>query len=276
MKHKKQIFIFVIAAAVLTLAACSSTYTDNNTDNINNPGAIITGPIDGEEKAAEGGTEEQSLPEPEDNTAVYIKATVSGVNVRSGPASSYSSLGSLDMGDMVMYLGDEGNWRKTYYRGKTAYVSALYTTLYEMEKASDIIERVIEEGARLLGTPYVYGAVRLHNGKGKLNSGFDINKFDCSSYTQYMYYYGAGVNLDLTTRTQIKQGEYVARNDIQRGDLMFFTNSSRKNLSGIERVGHVALYLGDNYILHTASDYAVIEKISSTRWGYYIETRRFV
>ena len=276
MKHKKLIFIFVIAAAVLTLAACSSTYTDNNTDNINNPGAIITGPIDEEEKAAEGGTEEQSLPEPEDNTAVYIKATVSGVNVRSGPASSYSSLGSLDMGDMVMYLGDEGNWRKTYYRGKTAYVSALYTTLYEMEKASDIIERVIEEGARLLGTPYVYGAVRLHNGKGKLNSGFDINKFDCSSYTQYMYYYGAGVNLDLTTRTQIKQGEYVARNDIQRGDLMFFTNSSRKNLSGIERVGHVALYLGDNYILHTASDYAVIEKISSTRWGYYIETRRFV
>ena len=84
------------------------------------------------------------------------------------------------------------------------------------------------------------------------------------------------MNLDLTTRTQIKQGEYVARNDIQRGDLMFFTNSSRKNLSGIERVGHVALYLGDNYILHTASDYAVIEKISSTRWGYYIETRRFV
>ena len=56
-----------------------------------------------------------------------------------------------------MYLGDEGNWRKTYYRGKTAYVSALYTTLYEMEKASDIIERVIEEGARLLGTPMFTG-----------------------------------------------------------------------------------------------------------------------
>ena len=43
---------------------------------------------------------------------------------------------------------------------------------------------------------------------------------------------------------------------------------------GVERIGHVALYLGDNYILHTASDYAVIEQISSTRWGYYIEARR--
>ena len=64
MKHKKLIFIFVIAAAVLTLAACSSTYTDNNTDNINNPGAIITGPIDGEEKAAEGGRRSRAFPNP--------------------------------------------------------------------------------------------------------------------------------------------------------------------------------------------------------------------
>ena len=54
---------------------------------------------------------------------------------------------------------------------------------------------------------------------------------------------------------------------------MFFTNASRKNNTGIERVGHVAIYLGGNYILHTASDHAVIEPISATRWSYYITTR---
>ena len=187
MKHKKLIFIFVIAAAVLTLAACSSTYTDNNTDNINNPGAIITGPVDGEEKAAEGGTEEQSLPEPEDNTAVYIKATVSGVNVRSGPASSYSSWLSRH-GGYGSVSGRRGKLEKDLLQRQNGLCFALYTT-YEMEKASDIIERVIGR-SKVAGHPYVYGAVRLHNGKGKLNSGFDINKFDCSSYTQYMYYYG--------------------------------------------------------------------------------------
>ena len=57
---------------------------------------------------------------------------------------------------------------------------------------------------------------------------------------------------------------------------MFFTNASRKNNTGVERIGHVAMYLGDNYILHTASDYAKIEKISSARWGYYIQSQRML
>ena len=91
---------------------------------------------------------------------------------------------------------------------------------------------------------------------------------------QYIFYYGAGVNLNMTTRTQVTQGTYVKRADLQRGDLMFFTNSTRYNKTGVERIGHVALYLGNNYILHTASDYAVIEQISTQRWNYYIETRR--
>ena len=103
---------------------------------------------------------------------------------------------------------------------------------------------------------------------------FDASKYDCSSLMQYIYYYGAGVILDVTTRTQVVQGKHVAKKDLKRGDLMFFTNSTRYNKTGVERIGHVALYLGDNYILHTATDHAVIEPISSQRWNYYIESRR--
>ena len=82
--------------------------------------------------------------------------------------------------------------------------------------------------------------------------------------------------LDVTTRTQVVQGKFVARANLQRGDCIYFTNETRAHLTGINRVGHVAVYLGDNYILHTASDYARIEKISAARWKYYIETRRFI
>jgi cell wall-associated NlpC family hydrolase len=82
--------------------------------------------------------------------------------------------------------------------------------------------------------------------------------------------------LNTTTRTQIKQGKYVHPNDLQAGDCIFFTNEQRQYKTGIERVGHVAIYLGNNYILHTASDYACIEQISQKRWGFYIEARRFV
>ena len=49
---------------------------------------------------------------------------------------------------------------------------------------------------------------------------------------------------------------------------------SRKDKVGVERVGHVALYLGDNWILHTASDYAKIEQISAKRWSYFIQGQR--
>ena len=57
---------------------------------------------------------------------------------------------------------------------------------------------------------------------------------------------------------------------------MFFTNASRYNKTGNERIGHVGIYFGNNYILHTASDHAVIEPISAQRWNYTITARRVV
>jgi Cell wall-associated hydrolases (invasion-associated proteins) len=91
---------------------------------------------------------------------------------------------------------------------------------------------------------------------------------------QYIFKKGANVNLDTTSRSQSVQGKAVSKSNWKRGDLMFFTNESRKNNVGVDRIGHVALYLGDNHILHTASDYAVIEEISAKRWSYFISARR--
>ncbi len=113
-------------------------------------------------------------------------------------------------------------------------------------------------------------------GNGKLNTNFVPGQFDCSALMQYIFFKGANVLMDLNTRTQVVQGEKVEEGQLRRGDVMFFTNDSRYNNTGIERVGHVALYLGDNYILHTASDYAVIEEISAKRWSYFIVAKRFI
>ncbi|MGN0805404.1 MAG: C40 family peptidase [Candidatus Coproplasma sp.] len=146
-----------------------------------------------------------------------------------------------------------------------------------MEASSDsLIEAVILEGGKCLGVPYVYGATRYLDENGKRISSFNSMQFDCSSLMQYIFKLGAGVNLKLNTRTQIYQGTTVKKSEIQRGDLLFFTNDARKNNVGIERVGHVALYLGDNYILHTSSDYARIEQISTKRWSYYIQAQRIL
>ena len=127
-----------------------------------------------------------------------------------------------------------------------------------------------------MGVKYVYGATRYHNGKGVYLSGFSTQAFDCSSLMQYIFKVAADVNLQMTTRTQVVQGVTVKKSGLKRGDLMFFTNAQRKNNTGVERIGHVAMYLGENYILHTASDFAKIEQISSTRWGYFIQAQRML
>ncbi len=220
----------------------------------------------------------EDLPEneqPQINYVTYIKMTADGVNIRSGAGANYKSLGYAEKNTLYSVSDTVGNWYKTYYKGMEAYIYKDFCLLVEFEAASDKVEKVIEEGTKHMGVKYVYGATRYHNGKGVLLSGFSAQAFDCSSLMQYMFKKGADVNLQVTTRTQVVQGKTVT-DGLRRGDLMFFTNASRKNNTGVERIGHVALYLGNNYILHTASDYAKIEQISSTRWSYYIQSQRMI
>lgn len=219
----------------------------------------------------------ETTPAPKAKTVTYITATSSNVNLRSGAGTNYSVRGTAEKSTLYALDGESGGWYKTGYKNGAAYASKTYCTCVEMSSSEDErIEKVIAEGAKLLGTAYVYGAVRLHDGGGNMLKNFTTDKFDCSSLMQYIFYKGAGKLLNVNTRTQISQGKTVKRADLKRGDLMFFTNASRKNLTGIERVGHVALYLGGNWILHTASDYAKIEQISSTRWGYFIQGQRLL
>ena len=229
-----------------------------------------------EEPKEEPSVPASPLPEEKPARAEYVYVLSNGLNIRSGAGTGYRSLGTVEKNVLLKYDGVQDGWYKTYYCGKAAFVSANtnYTTVVSMSESDEKVERVIEEGLRYLGVPYVYGATRLHDGKGNKIKGFSTSKFDCSSLMQYIFYEGAGVLLDMNTRTQIKQGKKVASGDLKRGDLMFFTNASRYYNTGIERVGHVALYLSDNYILHTASDYAKVEQISATRWSYFIEARR--
>ncbi len=293
MKKQKWILPFVLIACFLgSTTACTQTpilssseqtssSTADNTDIQDStpqerpPESSNTPPSDSldSEESETPPTPSEPTPPPK---AQYIKCTGTSVNFRAGAGTGYAVIGNAEKGTMYAVTGKTGNWYKTYYRGKPAYISTSYAAVFALEKTDNKVEQVIEEGYKLLGVPYVYGAVRFHNGQGKRLSGFSAQKFDCSSLMQYVFYKGTGTLLGLHTRAQVKQGKYVKPNDLQRGDCMFFTNEQRQYNTGIERVGHVALYLGEGYILHTASDYARIEKISAKRWGFFLEARRFV
>ena len=62
-------------------------------------------------------------------------------------------------------------------------------------------------------------------------------------------YMGAQIKL---SRFKPKQkGILINESELERGDLIFMWSLARRYNTGIERIGHVVIYLGDNKILHT-------------------------
>ena len=272
-------------ALVITLTGCSAPPAGTVPTTPETGTTITAPPTEGTTPTETETPPKTEVPEPPQtsttpaetvNTDTLLRCTASSLNVRQGGGTSYAIVGTLDKGDMVMPISKADGWYEIWYLGGSAYISASYVEEAAFEKANDKIEQVITEGKKLLGIPYEYGAQRYHYGNGSLNSAYDGKSYDCSSLMQYVFKIGANVNLAMTSREQSLQGKEISRQDIRRGDLLFFTNASRFNNTGLERIGHVALYLGDNMILHTASDHAVIEPISATRSSYFITARRLI
>lgn len=84
--------------------------------------------------------------------------------------------------------------------------------------------------------------------RGKVTYRYGTNKpgsliFDCSSFTKYVY--GKyGVNLKWGTSAQVKQGQYVAKSSLRKGDLIFFNNGRTSAVS------HVGIYIGNGQFIH--------------------------
>ncbi|MFD0695529.1 C40 family peptidase [Paenibacillus sp. GCM10027628] len=100
-------------------------------------------------------------------------------------------------------------------------------------------DHLIVKGLGYLGTPYVFGAKT-----GQTDS------FDCSSFLKYIFA-SVGVTLPRDSRQQSQRGTTVSLDQLREGDLVFFTTPKRKAQSGIDHIGHVAVYLGDGRLLHT-------------------------
>ncbi|RRD40350.1 peptidoglycan endopeptidase [Leptotrichia sp. OH3620_COT-345] len=112
----------------------------------------------------------------------------------------------------------------------------------------DIRNEIINFATKKLGSPYLWGA-----------SGTD--KFDCSSFVQYVYKQTMGINLP---RVSYEQAQFKPRiSKIRKGDLLFFETL------GKGRISHVGIYMGDNRFIHasSASKKVVISEFS----GFYRE-----
>ncbi|MCK5201700.1 MAG: C40 family peptidase [Spirochaetales bacterium] len=101
--------------------------------------------------------------------------------------------------------------------------------------ALDIYKEIIQPGQALVGTSY-------------RNGGTTPSGFDCSGFITYLYKnYVSG--LPRVSRNMAGFGTPVGRNSLIPGDLLFFATGSSPG-----SITHVALYIGQNSILHSISN----------------------
>lgn len=123
-------------------------------------------------------------------------------------------------------------------------------------------DRVIAIGRQYLGTPYKFGS-----------SIYTTRTFDCSSFTKRVYS-RMGIYLPRVSRDQAKRGFRVAKSNLRKGDLIFF-KANRYTTS--TRITHVAIYAGNNRILHTYGKPGVtFSTFRGTSWEKRFVTARRV
>lgn len=127
------------------------------------------------------------------------------------------------------------------------------------------ITSMINKAKDYLGVDYEFGADPYPVSK----------KFDCSSYTQYIFD-KYGISLPRLSRNQAKEGVAVSRKNLRKGDLLFFYVPGRFKTN--QTVGHVGIYIGDNQMIHASpapKDGVQITNINKTYWkDTYLKARR--
>ena len=89
---------------------------------------------------------------------------------------------------------------------------------------------------------------------------------DCSGFTKLIYK-EFGITLGRTVSSQIYNGTYVSKNDLEPGDLVFYSYGSVAS--------HVAIYMGNGLIIHESNPRDGV-KISSVNIMNYITARRLI
>jgi cell wall-associated NlpC family hydrolase len=115
--------------------------------------------------------------------------------------------------------------------------------------------RPVFDGYALVGTALSLRGAPYRNG------GTDPAGFDCSGFTQYVFAQ-YGVKLPRDVREQYREGKAVTPEDLEAGDLVFFTTTD-------PGASHVGIAVGGDEFVHAPSSAGVVrvERLSSKYWA---------
>jgi len=94
--------------------------------------------------------------------------------------------------------------------------------------------------------------------------------FDCSGFTQYVFRLN-GINLPRTADLQCELGASVSYNNLQPGDMVFFTTYAPGPL-------HNGIYIGNGLFINSSSSSGVgIARMDNSYWApRYVGAKRII
>ncbi|MCQ4035793.1 C40 family peptidase [Kaistella montana] len=140
-----------------------------------------------------------------------------------------------------------------------AAAKALEATLRNEEIAKTVkftkkIDDLLAEAQTYLGTPYRFG-------------GMTRRGIDCSAFVLSVFGAATGVNLPRVAASQAQEGEKIEKDQLQKGDLVFFSHQGGGRISHVGIVEEVSAD-GEVRFIHAATSKGVmISSLNDSYWG---------
>lgn len=235
----------------------------------------------------------------------YGKVTGTSVNLRSGPSTSRAVVSVASKGASCYIIGLNEGWYKVIYGSNICYIRSDYLELTEIPyenkdsakspkffrggKSTGVLpsaaalngttssnsgttssgsttsgstasgSRIVAEAQKYLGYRYTYGGASPSTG------------FDCSGFVYYVLKQ-QGLSPYRTPADQYNQGTYVAKANLQPGDIVFFAGTGSSNA-----ISHVGIYAGNGQMIHSPNSRSTVSyaDITSGYWAnHYYGARR--
>ena len=181
--------------------------------------------------------------------------TADALTVRSQDSKTSKSVGYVHKGDSVTIKDSSNGFYQITYKGKTAYVSQKYVSSKKVtasatkKTSSSKGQQIANYATKFVGNPYRWGGTSLTRGA------------DCSGFIKAVYQ-KFGYNLPHSSSALRSKGTGVSSSNKKAGDVVCYS-------------GHVALYIGNNKIVHAANTRKGII-ISNVSYMKVVAIRRIV
>lgn len=160
--------------------------------------------------------------------------------MHANPNSISEKIIRVPFGSFIKILNEKENWCEVSAPSGRAWMRRRDLAFESSPPAQAVIQTRVWKNVRgFIGVPYYWGGLSPYHPKYKEA----VTGVDCSGLT-HLAYRAAGIEIPRDSHEQWMMSAPVKRADLKRGDLVFLANVEKP-----ERVVHVAMYVGGDFLI---------------------------